>query len=183
MKVLHLFVLIFAVFAFLTIGSLMIIISLHVLTMEDALLQVQDLYENPWQSFKMGASGILFIFVGILFSKMLVKETRSDNDMVLRGQWGYLTVSLKAVEDVARKGLRKFQEICDAKVKVEVRGNHLKILIGLSVLAGLDLQEFTRLVQGEVLRKMKHLVGEGFEIEMVVNVTGIVEPEAAVPVA
>src|SRR3990167_2346626 len=90
MRIVSIFVQIFAIFAFLTIGSLMVIVSLRVLTMEDALLKVQELYENPWQSLRMGVSGIFFLFVGLVFSKILVKEMRSRGDVVLYSKWGYV---------------------------------------------------------------------------------------------
>src|SRR3989338_5627235 len=108
MKLINIFIQIFATFAFLTIGSLMIIVSLHVLTMEDALLKVQEIYENPWQALQMGVTGIFFIFSGLIFAKGLVKKARRNDDVILYGKWGYVRFSIKAIDDLERKSLNGF---------------------------------------------------------------------------
>jgi hypothetical protein len=175
MRLIHALVYIFSIFAFLTIGSLMIIVSLHVLTMEDALLKIQEIYESSWQTFRMGAAGILFIFVGLVFSKLLVKETRATEDVLLLGKWGYVSVSSKAIEDVVRKTLRKFDAIKEMRVKTEVHSNRLKIMTNLSVLTVWNISELTQLVQNELSNKVTRLIGDGVELEISVNIDKLIE--------
>ena len=175
MKIVNVFVQIFTIFAFLTIGSLMIIVSLHVLSMEDALLKVQDVYENPWKSFQMGLTGILFIFVGLIFTKTLLKGTRRDDDVVLYGKWGYVTVSIKAIDDLVRKALRKFDVVREMQIETDVQGNQLKIVANLTVLAGWNLPELINTIQSELSDRINKLLGGGIELEMIVNVIKIIE--------
>ena len=175
MKIISVFIQIFAIFAFLTIGSLMIIVSLHVLSMEDALLKVQELYENPWQSFQMGTVGAFFIFVGLIFAKSLVKMIRRDDDMVLYGKWGYVTVSLRAIDDLVRRGVRKFDVVREAQIETDVEGNRLKIVANLTVLAGWNLPELINTIQSELSDRINKLLGGGVELEMIVNVIKIIE--------
>lgn len=167
-----------AVFAFLTIGSLMIIVSLHVLSMEDALLKVQEVYDDPWQSFQMGATGVLFIFVGLIFSKALVKGIRRDDDVVLYGKWGYVTVSIRAIDELVRKVLRKFDVVREMQIETDADGNRLKVVANLSVLAGWNLPELIHAIQGELSDRLHKMLGGGVELELIVNVIKIVEEPA-----
>ena len=179
MKIVNVFVQVIAIFAFLTIGSLMIIVSLHVLTMEDALLKVQEVYDDPWQSFQMGASGVLFIFVGLIFAKSLVKRVRRDDDVVLYGKWGYVTVSIRAIDDLVRKVLRKFDIVREMQVETDVDGNRLKVVTNLSVLSGWNLPELINAIQGELSERLNKMLGGGVELELIVNVIKIVEEPIA----
>lgn len=178
MKIVNVFVQIFTIFAFLTIGSLMIIVSLHVLSMEDALLKVQEVYENPWRLLQMGVTGVFFIFVGLMFTKTLVKGTRREDQVVLYGKWGYVTVSIKAIDDLVRKVLRKFDVVREMQVETDIQGDRLKIAANLSVLAGWNLPELINTIQNELSERLNKMLGGGVELELVVNIVKIIEQPA-----
>ena len=57
MKVSNAFAQIFAIFALLTLGSLMILVSLHLLAFDDAILKVQEIYQSSWRSVQVGGLG------------------------------------------------------------------------------------------------------------------------------
>ncbi|MBI1978134.1 MAG: alkaline shock response membrane anchor protein AmaP [Candidatus Omnitrophica bacterium] len=175
MKLINIFVHVIAIFAFLTIGSLMIIVSLHVLSMEDALLKVQEVYENPWQSFQMGVTGVLFIFVGLIFSKMLVKGTRKEDDLVLYGKWGYLSVSIRAINDLVRRVLRKFDVVREIQLETDAQASRLKIVANLSVLSGWNLPELIHAIQSDLTERLNKMLGGEIELELIVNVIKIIE--------
>ena len=178
MKAVQLFVQLFAIFAFLTIGSLMIIVSFHVLTMEDALLKVQEVYEDPWQSFQMGSTGLLFVVVGLVFSKSFVKNFRRDDEIALYGKWGYVTVSIGAIDDLVRRVLRKFDVVRDMQVDTDIEGNRLKIVCNLAVLAGWNLPELIHSIQSQLEERLSKMFGGGIELSLVVNVIKIIEEES-----
>ena len=178
MKIVNLFIQLFAIFAFLTIGSLMIIVSLQVLSMEDALLKVQYLYENPWQSLEMGASGILFIFVGLLFSKILVKNLRPSDDVVLYGKWGPVSISIQAIDDLVRRVLRKFEVVRPLKVRVDADGNRLEVMANLAVASGWNVEELIHTVQKELGDRIQKVLGGGIELEIAVHIIKIMEDPA-----
>ncbi|MBI4372645.1 MAG: hypothetical protein HY585_02825 [Candidatus Omnitrophica bacterium] len=157
----------------------MIIVSLHVLSMEDALLKVQDIYEDPWRSFQMGTTGVFFIFVGLIFSKNLVKRTRRDDDIILYGKWGSVAVSVRAVDELIRKALRKFDVVREMHIETDVQGTRLKIVANLAVLAGWNLPELIHTIQNELSEKLNKMLGGGVELELIVNVIKIIEQPAA----
>lgn len=176
MKIVNFSVYIFAVFAFLTVGSLMMIVSLHVLSMEDALLKVQYIYDDPWKRFQMGLTGVLFIVVGLILSKTLVKLIRRDDDVVLYGKWGYMTVSIRAVDELVRKVLRKFDIIKEMKIETNAEGNKLKINADLSVVSGWNLPELINTIEGDISGRLNKMFGREVDLELAVNVTRILEP-------
>ncbi len=175
MKIINIFVHIFAVFAFLTVGSLMMIVSLHVLSMEDALLKVQYIYDDPWKSLQMGITGILFIFVGIILSKTLVKLIRRDDDVVLYGKWGYMTVSVRAIDDLVKKVVQKFDVVKEIKTETDVEGNNLNIIANLSVVSGWNLPELINVIQNDISSRINKMLGGGIELKLAVNVIKIIE--------
>lgn len=176
MKIINVFVYIFAVFAFLTVGSLMMIVSLHVLSMEDALLKVQYIYDDPWKCFQMGITGVLFIIVGLILSKTLVKLIRRDDDVVLYGKWGYMTVSIRAVNELVQKVLRKFDIIKEMKTETNVDGNKLRINADLSVVSGWNLPELINTIQSDVSSRLNKMFGGEVDLELAVNIIRILEP-------
>ena len=178
MKVIGVFVHVFAIFAFLTLGSFMIIVSLHVLTMEDALLKVQELYEDPWKSFQTGVTGLLFVFSGLMFTRILLKRIRPDDQVALYGKLGPITVSIRAIEDVVHKGLRKFDVVREVRIETRVESNQLHIVANLGVLAGWNLPELIHMIQKELRDRLTKILGSDIELEPVVNVVKIIEQPA-----
>ena len=69
MKVTTAFSQLLAIFSFLTLGSLLILVSLHLLAFDDAILKLQEIYQDPWRAAHVGIVGLLLIVLGIVFSK------------------------------------------------------------------------------------------------------------------
>ncbi len=178
MKIANVFVYAFATLAFLTVGSLMIIVSLHVLSMEDALLKVQYVYENPWQSLQMGISGIFFIITGLICSKALVKYIRRDDDVVMYGKWGYMAVSLQAMDDLVQKIIRKYDVVKKLQSDIHVEGNKMKVIAKLTVISGWNLPELINTIQTELSKKLNKMLGGGVELELDVNVNKIIDSDS-----
>lgn len=178
MKIVSLIIQLFAIFAFLTIGSLMIIVSLQVLSMEDALLKVQDLYENPWQSLKMGATGLLFIFAGLIFSKMMVRSLRPSDDIVLYGKWGPVSISIQAIDELVRRVLRKFEVVRALKIKTDADGNRLEVTANLTVASGWNVDELIHTIQKELCDRIQKVLGGGIELVVAVHIAKIIEESA-----
>src|SRR3990167_56990 len=115
MKVIHAFSQIFAIFAFLTLGSLMIILSMHILSIEDAIAKLHEVYNNPWLSLRTGFLGLLFIMVGLSFARTLVKNGRETDALIISGENGPIVLTMTAIEDAVKKVLKKFHLIKDWK--------------------------------------------------------------------
>ncbi len=180
MRISRLFAYAFAAFAFLTLGSLMLIVSLHVLSMEDALLKVEELYEKPWQSVRMGISGLFFVVLGLVFSKFFVKSLKPSDDLILYGKWGHLNVSVRTISDLLRRVLKKYESIRLINVDVAASGNQLKVEANLVLLSEWGLPDLSSKIREEMIKRLKQILGAEVELDLVLNIRGVIEePELA----
>src|SRR3990167_9283517 len=101
MKVANAFAQLFAILAFLTLGSLMIIVSLHLLAFDDAILKVQEIYQSTWRSIQVGVVGLIFIVLGLAFAKMLVKAGRPNEAIFFQSELGPMVVSADTLANTA----------------------------------------------------------------------------------
>ncbi len=135
MKVVNFFAHIFAIFAFLTVGSLLMIIAFHILSYPDALEQLQELYE-PFHSMQTGILGLVFIGVGLFFTRMLLKQRRQQEALIYQSGIGPVVVSVVALEDVVKKVLKRYHLVKDWKTKILIHGKDVEIKLRLVLWSG-----------------------------------------------
>jgi uncharacterized alkaline shock family protein YloU len=177
MKVINVFAQLFAIFAFLTLGSLLIIVAFHILSLEDALAKIQELYASPWQSVKTGFVGLFFIFLGILFSKMLLKTGRTAEVIIFQSEMGPIVVSIAAMEDVTKKVLKRFHLLKDFRIKTAIQGKSIDMKLRLVLWSGGNVPELLREIQEQVLSRVKKLVGADYRLEVNCDVQRIEDHE------
>ena len=176
MKLFHFFIDVFCIFAFLTLGSLMMVASLHILPMEDALIQVQALYESGFKSSQLGITGVLFIFVGLALSKELVKKSRKEDDhLFIESDIGRMSVTHSALNEVIQRSLKKFDFIRNPHVTSRQNPSGLKIVVGVQVVAEKDLSEVTRAIKQDVEERIVKMLKYKLPIFVDVNIEKIVE--------
>lgn len=177
MKVFNFFAHIFSIFAFLTLGSLLIIVALHILSLDDALFKVREIYMSPWLSIQTGLMGILFITMGLTFTKLLVKKGREQDAVIVQSEIGPIVVSANAIEDAVKKVLKKFNLVKDSKTRILIRGKDVAIRLGLILWAGGRVPELMEEIQLEVNRRVQKLLGEENKLEVSCDVDGIKDYE------
>lgn len=175
MKLINVFAYIVAIFVFLTVGSLMIIVSLGALSMEDALLKVQSVYDNSWSMFQIGISGALFIVIGLIFTKILVKLTRSKDDIIIYGKYGNVNISVKAIDHLVRRIIRKFDSVRLIKLWSEGDGNQLKIKISLIGIANVQLDDLVETIQTELYQRLNKFLGDGILLDLNIKIVKILD--------
>ncbi len=177
MKPFNIFVQVFAVFAFLTLGSLLLIVAFHILALEDAVLQLQAIYDSGWRSFQTGLVGIVFILVGLAFARILVKHKRQAEALIYQSEIGPIVVSVAAIEDIVKKVLRHFHLIKEWKAKTRIDGKDVEIKLRLVLWSGARLHQFLQEVQEEVRQRVRKLLGDQNNLEVVCDVQRIEDHE------
>lgn len=177
MKVTNVFAHIFAIFAFLTIGSLLVIVSIHLLSLNDAILRIQQLYEDPWQSLRTGVVGLLFIMVGLIFTKMLVKTGRQSEALIVQSEMGPVVVSVSAIDDVVRKVLKRFHLVKDCKIKTLVQGKQVDIKLKFILWGGGQVPDLLMEIQDQIRVRVKKLLGNTIRLEINCDVQRIEDHE------
>ncbi len=176
MKWLNLFVDIFCILAFLTLGSLMVIVTLQILPMEYALIKVQDLYESSIQRFRLGISGFLFIIIGLMLAKIFVKKAHVDDEFLVQGDQGHLVLTYGAINELVQRTLRKFDVIRKVNgITSRYEQNRIRIVVQLSVLSNCNLGELNESIRREIEERIHKMLGHLIAVELEVVISGIEE--------
>ena len=173
MKVFNFFAHIFAVFAFLTVGSLLIIVAGHILSVEDAVFKLRELYASPLQSLQAGLIGIAYIVIGLSFARMLVKKGRDADAVIIQGETGPLVVSVSAIEDAARKVLKRFNLVKECKIKTFIHSKDVEVRLRLILWAGGRVPELLAEIQEEVYARLRKLLSPDSKVEISCDVQRI----------
>ena len=176
MKVFNFFAHVFVIFTFLTLGSLLMIVGLHILSMEMALLKIHQVYASPWKSLQSILIGFLFITVGLHFTKNLVKKGKTDA-VILHSEHGPIVVSVNAIEDVTRKVLRRFHLVKDCKIQTHIRNKGVGLAMRLVLWSGGNVQELLSEIQEETRARLKKFIGSDTRIEITCDVHRIEDHE------
>lgn len=175
MKVANAFAQLFAILAFLTLGSLMIIVALHLLAFDDALLKVQEIYQSPWRSAQVGVVGLVFIVLGLAFAKILVKSGRPNEAVIFQTEAGPMVVSAGALANAAGKAVKRFPFVKSVKTKVNILGKNIEIKLRLVLWAGGHVPAILSELQQEVQQRVRRLLGVENQLIVICDVKGIEE--------
>ena len=175
MKVASAFAQLFAILAFLTLGSLMIIVALHLLAFDDAILKVQEIYQSSWRSVQVGVVGLIFIALGLAFAKMLVKAGRPNEAVIFQSEVGPMVVSAGTLGNAAAKAIKHFPLVKNVKVKVNIIGKNVEIKLRLVLWAGGHVPTVLSELQQGVQQRVKRLLGSENQLIVICDVKGIDE--------
>ena len=153
-------------------------VALHILSVEDAVLKIREIYTSPWRSVQTGFVGLIFIMVGLTFTKLLVKKGREAEALILHSEIGPIVVSLTAIEDVVKKVLKRFHLIKDQKVKIDVYGKDVEVKLRLVLWSGSRVPELLAEIQEEVRLRVRKLLGAENRLEITCDVHRIEDHEA-----
>lgn len=179
MKVVQFFIHVFSVLVYLTIGSLLIIMALHIASAEHMILAVRKVYSGFWNGSQTFILGFLFICVGLAFARILIKRMRQDDALVYQSQMGRITVSLLAIEDIAKKAVKKFLVVKDCKVKTDLGDSKLDILLRLTLWTSHNIPDIVREVQEEVKHKLLRILSLEYPFEIKAEVVKVEEHKAS----
>ena len=177
MKVVNAFSHIFATFAFLTLGSLLVLVAIHLLSFEDAVMRLQELYTNPAQAFKTGALGFLFISVGLIFAKTLVKSGRESDAIIVQSEMGPIVISALALEDVARKVVKKFHLVKECRIKAFIHGKRVDMKLRFHLWSGSHVPELLAEIQEQIRLRVKKIIGAETRLDIHCDVQRIEDHE------
>ena len=183
MKVVNAFINIFAIFIFLTLGSFLIIVSFHLVSQQEALRAVTEIYAEPLRTLQAGLLGVLFIVVGLAFAKYFLKNLRGNDALVIQGERGVITITIHAIEDLTEKVLKKFEGIQTSKIKVVIKDGHLDLKIGLTVWSEVLVPKLVQDVQTELTGRLGRILGVNGEMDINVTIDKVIlskQPKIAV---
>lgn len=177
MKVVNAFATLFAIFAFLTLGSLLLMVALHLLAAEDAMTRIQEIYSNPWRSLQTGVLGLLFILVGLTFAKVFLKRGREMEVIIFQGGMGPIVISVSTIEDIVRKVLKRFSLVKEWKTKTLIEGRDVEIRLRLVLWSGGDVPALLNSIQQEIRDRLRKILGPEGQLEIRCDVIRVEESQ------
>ena len=177
MKVINAFATIFSVLAFLTLGSLLLMVALHLLAAQDAMARIQEIYSNPWKSLQTGALGLLFILVGLTFAKVFIKRGRETEVIIFQVDMGPIVISVSTIEDIVKKILKRFSLVKEWKTKTLIEGRDVEIRLRLVLWSGSDVPALLNSIQQEIRDRLRKILGPEGQLEIRCDVTRVEESQ------
>ena len=181
MKIINASVTIFSVLAFLTLGSLLLMVGLHLLSVEDALAKIHEIYSSPWRSIQTASLGLLFIFVGLTFAKIFIKRGRGESEAIIfQGEIGPIVISVTTLEDLTKKVLRRFSLVKDWKIKILIDGRDVEIKLRLVLWSGEEIPVLLNSIQQEIRDRIRKIIGPDGKLEIVCDVIRVEESQLGI---
>ena len=177
MKVVNAFATLFTVLAFLTLGSLLLMVALHLLAVQDAMTRIQEIYSNPWRSIQTGSLGLLFILVGLTFAKMFIKRGRESEVIIFQGDLGPIVISVGTIEDLVKKVIKRFSLVKEWKNKTLIDGRDVEIRLRLVLWSGGDVPALLNSVQQEIRDRLRKILGPEGQLEIRCDVVRVEESQ------
>lgn len=175
MKVVSVFAHVFSIFAFLTMGSLLFLVAFRFLPVDEAVLRVKEIYADSWKGVQFGCMGATFVAVGLVFARILIKKGKETDVLIYQTESGPILVSSIAIEDIAKKIIRRFSLVRDSKVKVIIHGKKVELRVRLMLWTGGHVQQLLTDIQKEIYQRVAKIIGTECALEVVCDVIGIEE--------
>jgi len=156
----------FSVLCYLTLGSFFVIIAFHWWPLEDAIETLYRVYHNYPFSVIVGVTGCGFIFLGLVILRVVVKTSPQNEALICRTDAGIVSISGRAIEDVARKVLKKSSFVKEYKIKLGIRSQTILLNIRLVLWANDSLSGAVQELQEEIRTRLQKLVGLDNQLEI-----------------
>ena len=166
MKYLKLLNQLFAVFCYLTLGSFFVIVAFHWWPLEDAIETLYRVYHSYSFSVLTGLIGCGFIFLGLVILRLVVKTNPQNEALVCRTDAGIVVVSGRAIEDIARKVIKKSSFVRDHKMKLNIRGQFVSLNLRMGFWAHDSLATVVQEIQEEIRARLQKLLGHDNQLEV-----------------
>lgn len=153
------------------------IIAFHWWPLEDAIETLYRVYHNYPFSVFVGLAGCGFIFLGLMVLRLVVKTSPQNEAIICRREAGPIAISGKAIEDVARKVLRKSPVVRDAKLKLIIRSQFVMIQLRLQLWANDSLSGAVQAIQEEIRSRLEKLLGSDTKLEIDCGIERIYQSE------
>ncbi len=156
----------FTVFCYLTLGSFFVIIAFHWWPLEDAIETLYRVYHSDLFSLVVGLTGCGFVALGLMLLRIFVKTNPQNEALVCRTDAGVVVVSGKAIEDVARKVIKKSPFVRDCKIKLSIRSQWVSLHLRMTLWANDSLSVVVQEIQEQIRVRLQKILGRDNQLEI-----------------
>jgi uncharacterized alkaline shock family protein YloU len=158
-------------------GAFLILLSIDRIELDhfDALLSLVE--STPNLRIITGLLGLLVILISVRTIQNSLAKVQREKTIAFEGNYGQVSISLAAVEDMIWKLLLEFKELKDVKPVVTASKKGLQTTLRVVLSSYTNIPEFTGKVQNVVRAKLQTMLGLEEEIQVRVEIKKILYPE------
>ncbi|MFC1514335.1 alkaline shock response membrane anchor protein AmaP [Candidatus Omnitrophota bacterium] len=168
--------LIYIIVSFLS-GGVLVLLSIDRIGPADLDALLSLIETTPNVRVITGLLGLLVILVCIRTIQTLIIKTQREKTIAFEGNYGQVSISLAAVEDMIKKLLLDFKELKDVKPQVTASKKGLQVVLRVVLTSYTSIPEFTAKVQEVVRSKLQNMLGLEEEMSVRVEIKKILCPE------
>ncbi|MFA6321295.1 MAG: alkaline shock response membrane anchor protein AmaP [Candidatus Omnitrophota bacterium] len=180
MRIISGLTLFFYTLVFLAIGSLFIVMSLNIISLESIIEAITMLYATTNIRLILGLTGILLIFISIMVVQLAVGKIRREKTIAFENPDGQVTISLSAIEDFIKRALKQLPEVKDLKPSVRAGKKGISIINRVTLFSDVNIPEMTEKIQTIVKTRVQDMLGVEEPLSIRVHVVKIVHKEEPV---
>ncbi len=167
MKTHHVLLIILGIVFGLMIGSFLFGISLGLLNEEAVIKEIGRLYDHRLTTFVVS---LLLFYASYVVTRTLIKRATREEIFIAEGDFGRVSISIPAVNDVVRKVMRKYDYI--KKYRLDSYAQNKKLIVKLVIKEwdGRKVSEMTDAVIAELKSKLHKIMGLEGNIEVHIKI-------------
>ncbi|RKY34980.1 MAG: alkaline shock response membrane anchor protein AmaP [Candidatus Omnitrophota bacterium] len=158
-------------------GGLLILIALssfYIPQIENALTTI---YSSPNLRLISGLTGLLIILICIKTIQSSLAKVQREKTIAFEGNYGPVSISLSAVEEIIKKLLLEFKELKEVKPQVIASKRGLEAVIRIALSSYTNIPEFTSKIQSLVKEKVQNMLGIEEDIQIKIEIRKILYPD------
>ena len=152
------------------LGSFIILLASHWVTVNDLVRLLRVPYEPEKMRMVLLIAGISLVVLNFIFYSVFSINVHRDKIIAFDNATGRVTVSLMAVEDLIRRQITFLPDIRDVKSNITASKKGLHIWMKLILRSDVNIPDITSRVQKMVVRKIQDTIGITNPIEVEIYV-------------
>ncbi|MFC1645624.1 alkaline shock response membrane anchor protein AmaP [Candidatus Omnitrophota bacterium] len=160
------------------LGTVILGFSLHLIELNDVIFQLNEVYNNLNARIGMGATGIFFILLAMLFAQVSSSSREREKTIAFNNPSGQVTITLFAVEDLIRRMGQELPQVKEIKPDVKAtKKRGIQIRLRLVMKSEINIPEFTAQLQEMVKSRIREIFGIDEQIVVKIHVAKIVSQQ------
>lgn len=157
----------------LSVGAVLVLLSLNILVAAKLIETVNVIVQNPAYQITGTVIGVIIMLIGVIAPYRLEKRIKRNRFISFQNPDGEVTISLSAVEDYIHKIAKSIPGIKDVRSHVSSGKKGINVITDVSISASTNIPEVTERIQMEVKNKVQSMLGIEESINIRMNIKKI----------
>lgn len=177
MKFLGGLTLFFYTLVFFLIGSLFVVMSLEVVSLETIKDTLDLIYTTTNMRLALGVTGVLLILISLLVIQITMGRLQREKTIAFENPDGQVTIALSAIEDFIKRSIKQMPEVKELRPAVRAGKKGISITNRVILFSDVNIPETTEKIQNIVKARVQDMLGVEEPISIKVHVIKIVHKD------